>query len=99
MSNRKRHHPGLELAKEIKRRGMTPYECAVRLKLRPPRIYELCKGMTTLSPIMALRLARLLGGNPEDWLSMQAAYDLSVLERKYARELRDIDPWVSKNEG
>jgi addiction module HigA family antidote len=80
------------LARELKRRKLTAYACATALGLRPPRIYELCKGRFPVTPIMALRLARYLGGDAERWLVLQARHDLSVVAREHAKELRGIVP-------
>lgn len=85
-------HPGLVLARELKQRKVSAYACATALGLRPPRLYELCKAKFAVTPIMALRLARFLGGDAEHWLLLQARYDLATLAREHAKELRAIVP-------
>lgn len=92
-------HPGTELARELRRHGMTAYQCALRLGLRPPRIYELCKGESPMTPVMALRLARLLGGDPERWLVLQVRWDLAAALRQHAQGLRAIVPVGCSSDG
>ena len=72
-------HPG-ELINEV---YLKPYEgklsrseIARRLKVSRPTFNRLVNEESNVSPEMALRLSRVLGGTPQSWLKMQANYDL-----------------------
>lgn len=83
-------HPGEHFAATLKQRGITAYECAGAMGVRPPRIYDLAKCQTSVSPALALRLSRYLGGSPESWMRRQAMYDLAIAERVLGDELQGI---------
>ncbi|RJQ24666.1 addiction module antidote protein, HigA family [Candidatus Parcubacteria bacterium] len=70
-------HPGAF----IKRVYLTPFnissnELARKLQVSPGLISRLVNGKTDVSPIMALKLSKVLGRSPESWLLMQDNYDL-----------------------
>jgi antitoxin HigA-1 len=85
-------HPGKHFAETIKKLDVTAYECAGAIGVRPPRIYDLAKCKTAISPALALRLARYLGGTAEHWLQLQARYDLDVAARELHDQLQQIHP-------
>ena len=75
-------HPGEMLREDVlPALGMTQAEFAKRLGVSRLTVSELLNEKRGVSPDMALRLARLLGGSPESWLNMQRALDLWELER------------------
>ncbi len=51
------------------------------------RILNEEKGIT---PLMALKIARFIGGTPGIWLGMQQKYDVFIAERDYIDELDNI---------
>ncbi len=70
-------HPG----KFIKEVYLTPFNISARqaadkLKVSPSTFSRLLKGENSISPEMALRLAKALGRTPESWLAMQDTYNL-----------------------
>ncbi|MGB1800536.1 MAG: HigA family addiction module antitoxin [Gammaproteobacteria bacterium] len=72
-------HPG-EFIDEI---YLKPYEGKVsrseiarRLKVSRPTFNRLVNQESNVSPEMAIRLSKVLGGSAESWLKMQANYDL-----------------------
>jgi plasmid maintenance system antidote protein VapI len=44
-------------------------------------LHDILAGRKPLSAVMCLKVARLLGGTPEQWMRLQAAYDLKKAER------------------
>ena len=70
-------HPGAF----IQRVYLTPYsigsnELARQLHVSAGLISRLLNGKTDVSPVMALKLSKVLGRSPESWLYMQAHYNL-----------------------
>ena len=55
-------------------------------------INELLRGRRSVSPEMALRLARLFGNTPEFWLNAQRAVDLWDAEQAMKAEVKRIRP-------
>jgi addiction module HigA family antidote len=53
---------------------------------------ELLRERRSLSPEMALRLARLFGNTPEFWLNAQRAVDLWEASRSIRKEVQSIRP-------
>ena len=51
-------------------------EIARRLKVSRPTFNRLVNQESNISPEMAIRLSKVLGGSPQSWLKMQANYDL-----------------------
>ena len=70
-------HPGAVLREDVlPELGITQAELARRLGVSRLTVSELLREKRALSPLMAARLARLLGTSPESWLAMQSALDL-----------------------
>jgi len=87
---RKPTHPGAILREDVlPALGLTQGDLAMRLGVSRRTVSEIVHERRPVTPDMALRLARLLGGTPESWLNMQRALDLWELERErvdaYAR--------------
>lgn len=74
-------HPG-EVLQDTVLREMTVTEMAKRLKISRVALSRVVNGRAGVSAELAIRLARLLGGSSESWLSMQAAYDLWHAEKR-----------------
>ena len=55
-------------------------------------VNELLREKRSVSPLMALKLARLFGNSPEFWLSAQHARDLWKAEHDFKKELESINP-------
>lgn len=51
-------------------------EVAARLQVNPSTFNRLINERLAVSPIMALRLSKVLGRSPESWLAMQRNFDL-----------------------
>lgn len=55
-------------------------------------INELLRQRRAITPVMALRLARLFGNSPEFWMNAQHAWDLWDCEQRFGNELTQIQP-------
>ena len=55
---------------------ITGNKVADRLGVARSTFNRLLNGVSDISPEMALRLSRVLGGSAESWLSLQASYNL-----------------------
>jgi len=70
-------HPGAMLREDfLPDYGLTVSSLAKALGVSRQTVNELLRERRTLSPEMALRLARLFGNSPEFWLNAQRAVDL-----------------------
>ncbi len=70
-------HPG----EFIKETYLEPLDISIRtvalkLNVSPSTLARLIKGETDISPMMELKLSKVLGRSPESWMSMQAKYQL-----------------------
>lgn len=51
-------------------------EVAARLQVNPTTFSRLVNGKAGISPVMELKLSKVLGRSPESWLVMQRNFDL-----------------------
>ena len=86
-------HPG-EMIREdfIPDYKLTTSSLANALGVSRQTINEILRERRSITPIMALRLSRLFGNSPDFWLSVQHARDLWESERRYEKELNQINP-------
>lgn len=63
-------------------------ERATRLGVAASTLNRILKGLSGISPEMALRLSKAIGRSPESWLAMQDHYDLWMA--KQSVNLRDV---------
>ncbi len=84
-------HPG-ELLREdvLPALGRPKTEIARLLGISRQTLYDILNERQPITPAMALRFARLLGGGPEVWLNMQRNYDLALAERALGKALDAI---------
>ena len=86
-------HPGEMLREDF----MTDYNLTIaglaeKLEVSRQTVNELINERRSLSPAMALRLARLFGNTPEFWMNAQRAVDLWIAERENKKALGKIRP-------
>jgi addiction module HigA family antidote len=72
-------HPGRGLRDDIDALGLTVAEAAEALGITRQQLYNVISGKSSITPEMALRLEKGLGGTAAAWLGTQAAYDLAQL--------------------
>jgi antitoxin HigA-1 len=83
-------HPGEFItAVYLEPNDISGRELASKLGVSPSTLNRILTGRSSISPEMALRLAKCLGRSPESWLAMQHARDL-WLARKHV-DLRQVE--------
>ena len=75
-------HPGLGLRDDLDALGVSVAEAADNLGVTRQQLYNVLNGKSGISPEMALRLEKGLGGTAKGWLDLQTAYDLSQARLK-----------------
>jgi antitoxin HigA-1 len=86
-------HPGEMLREDfLTDHGLTVSKLAKALGVSRQTINELLRERRSLTPEMALRLARLFGNTPEFWLNAQRAVDLWDTERALKKSFQQIKP-------
>ena len=84
-------HPGEILREDIfPALGKSKVEIAKLLGVSRAALYNIIDEKAAITPDMALRLGKLLGGAAEIWLTMQQTYDLRIREREIATDLSKI---------
>jgi addiction module HigA family antidote len=72
-------HPGLLVRNELEGLGIPVAEAAKALGVTRQALYNVINGKTGITPEMAIRLAKGIGGTAEAWSRMQLTYDLAQL--------------------
>lgn len=86
-------HPGEMLREDfLPDYGLTVTDFAESLGISRQSANELLRERRSVSPEMALRLARFFGNTPEFWLNAQRAVDLWITMRKKKSEIEGISP-------
>ncbi|MFZ0407473.1 MAG: HigA family addiction module antitoxin [Cyanobium sp.] len=75
--------------------GISQYRLAKAIGVPASRISEIVTGQRAITTDTDLRLCRVLGLSPGDWLRAQAAHDTEVASAELADELERIQPLVS----
>ena len=70
-------HPGLLLKDDLEVLGLSTAEAAAGLGVTRQQLHNVMTGRSSISPEMALRLERGIGGEADHWLRMQLAYNLA----------------------
>ena len=66
--------------------GLTITEAAEALKMTRSALSEIVNGRRSVSPAVAIKLAKAFGGSAESWLHQQADYDLWQKHQTYTGE-------------
>ncbi len=86
-------HPGCILREEfLIPLGFSQTEFAGKIKTTFRTINEILNEKRSISPDMALRLARFLGTSEELWLNLQDKYDLYKAKERNKDILKEIRP-------
>jgi len=88
--------PGATIKEQIKDRGMTQKELALRMQMSEKHICELLKGNVQLTPDVALRLENILGIPASFWNNLEAIYR-DKITRANAENQIDTDIDAAKN--
>ena len=81
-------HPGEFLQDMLLDREISQVRLAKHIGVEPGVVNLICKGKRGVSAVMAKKLARALGTDPELWLNLQSSYDLSLAEDPAFQKLR-----------
>lgn len=69
-------HPGIILQADwLEPLGLSQYALAKAIGVPPRRINEIVKGLRSITPDTALRLAAFFGTDAQSWLNLQTHYD------------------------
>jgi addiction module HigA family antidote len=74
-------HPGSIISDSLDDLGMTITDAAKGLGISRQQLHNLIAGRSAVSPEVAIRLELALGSSADNWLRMQAAYDLAEIRR------------------
>jgi antitoxin HigA-1 len=89
-------HPGAGLKEDIEALGLSVAEAAQGLGVTRQQLYRVIRGQSGISPEMALRLEKAIGGTADGWLRMQLDYDLAqVRVRAGSIKLKRLEPKVA----
>jgi addiction module HigA family antidote len=89
-------HPGAGLKDDIDALGLSVAEAAKGLGVTRQQLYRVISGQSGISPEMALRLEKAIGGTADGWLRMQLAYDLAQIRaRAGSIKLKRLEPKVA----
>jgi antitoxin HigA-1 len=84
-------HPGELLREDIlPALGRPKTEIARLLGISRQTLYDIVNEKQPVTPAMALRFARMFGGNAESWLNLQRNYDLQSAEKELGDTLDAI---------
>ena len=76
-------HPGHSVRRDcIEPLGLTVTDAAIALGVSRQALNNLVNGKASISPEMAVRLAKAFGSSAETWLRMQFAYDLAQMQQR-----------------
>ena len=90
-------HPGTILKEDfLLPLGLTQVELAKALKTSFRTVNEILNEKRSISPDMALRLARYFGTSPDVWIGLQADYDLYWAMMKSKKIIEEISPLQGK---
>lgn len=93
---RKPTHPGEMLREDfLPDYGLTVSGLAAAIGVSRQSINEILRERRSVSPEMALRLARLFGNSPEFWLNAQRAVDLWEAAQAIECDVARIQPLVA----
>lgn len=73
-------HPGAVVAKKVAELNITMHRLALAMEVSPSTVQRLVKGEISLSPEMAYRLSKVIGGTPQSWLAKQAEFDIEMMK-------------------
>ena len=86
-------HPGEVIREDfMPDYGLTTASLANALGVSRQTVNEILRERRSVTPIMALRLARLFGNTPEFWLNAQNARDIWDSEQNFKETLNKIQP-------
>lgn len=85
-------HPGRGLKSELDFLGLSTTQAANALGISRMQLHRVLTSQSAISPEMALRLEAVIGSTADQWLRMQASYELSQIRNgeNPAKDLKRI---------
>jgi addiction module HigA family antidote len=75
-------HPGALIKDDIEALGLSVADAAAGLGVTRQQLYRVIRGESSVSPEMAVRLEKALGGPADVWMRMQTNYDLAQVRSR-----------------
>jgi len=89
-------HPGAGLKEDIEALGLSVAEAATGLGVTRQQLYRIIRSQSGISPEMALRLEKAIGGTADGWLRMQVNHDLAQARARIASaKIKRLEPKVA----
>jgi addiction module HigA family antidote len=88
-------HPGLGIRDDIDALGLTIAEAAAGLGITRQQLYNLVNGRSGITPEMAVRLEKALGGSASHWMRLQNAYEIARIRDQDDLNLERLTPKVA----
>jgi antitoxin HigA-1 len=86
-------HPGRLVKENIEDLGLSVADAAQGLGITRQQLYNVISGKSAITPEMAVRLEKAIGGTADAWLRMQAAHDLAQIRmRRDKIKVRRLEP-------
>lgn len=86
-------HPGELLRDNVDELGLSVAEAAKGLGVTRQQLYNVINGKSAITPEMAVRIEKALGGTADLWLRMQVNYDLAqVRQRDRSIKVKRLSP-------
>jgi addiction module HigA family antidote len=73
--------------------GLSAQDLAARIHIARESIDGLIQGQASMTPSLALRLAKFFNMSPEFWLNLQVRSDLYYTQQEEAKTLDQIQPY------
>lgn len=80
--------PGYFLAEELEARDMTQSELARQLGISRSEVSLVINGKRNITVSLALKLEKVLGISAETWMNFQMGYEITLMRKQYAEELK-----------
>jgi addiction module HigA family antidote len=77
-------HPGQLVKDDIDTLGLSVAEAATGLGVTRQQLYRVINGDSAVTPEMAMRLEKAIGGTADAWMQMQMNYDLAQVRKRAA---------------
>ena len=86
-------HPGEVLREEfLIPLQMTPHALAMALHVPAPRINDIVRERRGVTADTAIRLAHYFGMSAEFWMGLQTDYEMAMIRKSVAKDLKAITP-------
>jgi addiction module HigA family antidote len=89
-------HPGAGLKDDLDALGLSVAAAAKGLGVTRQQLYRVISGQCAISPEMAIRLERAVGGTAGGWLRMQVNHDVAQARARFATiKIKRLEPKVA----